>query len=155
DFNGDGLDDVAVATEYMDSVDVLINTGDGILDADVPYAVGGFPEDVAAGDFNGDGITDLASADSFGTVDFEGSVSVLLGNGDGTFQESQPFETDIGPWNLIPADLNNDRLPDIVTANFDAADISVLNNTGTPPTPSCVGDCNGDGEVAINELIIG
>lgn len=165
DLNHDGKLDAAVATESFDSVDVLLGNGDGTfgppagcLDTDqnpVTCTVGGFPESVVAGDFNGDGITDLASADSFGTIDFDGSVSVLLGNGDGTFADSQQFEVDSGPYGLVAADLNNDRLPDLVSANLDSTTVSVLRNTGTPPAPACVGDCNDDHMVAINELVLG
>jgi hypothetical protein len=165
DFNSDGKLDAAVATESFDSVDVLLGNGDGTfqlpagcLDAEqkaVPCIVGGFPESVVAGDFNGDGITDLASADSFGTVDFDGTVSVLVGKGNGTFEDAQQFEVDSGPYGLVAADLNNDRLPDLVTANLDGTTVSVLKNTGTPPAITCVGDCDGTGMVTIGELITG
>jgi hypothetical protein len=155
DFNHDGKLDAAVATETFDSVDVLLGNGDGTFELPTPYVVGGFPEAVAAGDYNGDGIVDLASADSFGTIDFDGTASVLVGKGDGTFEDAQQFEVDPGPFGITAADLNGDRLPDLVTANIDGDTVSVLKNTGTPPTPSCVGDCDGDGVVAINELILG
>jgi hypothetical protein len=112
---------------------------------------------VVAGDFNGDGIIDLATADAFGTIDFDGDVSILVGQGGGAFADAQQFEVDLGPYGLVAADLNGDRLPDLVTANLDSdpPTVSTLRNTGTPPTPSCVGDCNGDGMVLINELVLG
>jgi hypothetical protein len=155
DFDHDGKLDAAVATETDDSVDILLGNGDGTFQDFTPYVVGGFPESVAIGDYNGDGKADVASADSFGTIDFDGTVSVLLGKGDGTFLDAQQFEVDPGPYGLVAADLNGDRLPDLVTANLDGTTVSVLKNTGTPPAISCVGDCNGDGMVVINELVIG
>jgi hypothetical protein len=155
DFNDDGDLDAGVATESFDTVDVLLGNGDGTFQDFVPYMVGGVPESVVAGDYNADGIVDLASADNFGTPDFDGAVSILVGLGDGTFEEAQQFQVDVGPYGIVAADLNDDRLPDIVTANVDNTNVSVLINTGTPPTPSCVGDCDGDGEVSIGELILG
>jgi hypothetical protein len=155
DFNDDGDLDAGVATESFDTVDVLLGNGDGTFQDFVPYFVGGVPESVAAGDYNGDGIVDLASADNFGTPDFDGAVSILVGLGDGTFEDAQQFQVDVGPYGIVAADLNDDRLPDIVTANVDNTNVSVLINTGTPPTPTCVGDCDGDGEVSIGELITG
>jgi hypothetical protein len=61
---------------------VLLGNGDGTFQTAVSYAAGAVPSSVTVGDFNGDGILDLAVAND--TV--VGNVSVLLGNGDGTFQ---------------------------------------------------------------------
>jgi hypothetical protein len=155
DFNHDGKLDAAVATESFDTVDILLGNGDGTFQTAVPYGVGGFPESVVVGDFNGDNIIDVASADSFGNDEFDGTVSVLVGNGNGTFADSVQFGVDSGAYGLTAADLNGDRLPDLVSDNIDGTTVSVLLNTGTPPTPSCVGDCSGDGTVSINELILG
>ena len=157
DFNHDGKLDAAVATESFDAVDVLLGNGDGTFQAETSYPVGGFPEAVVAADFNGDGILDLASADSFGTDDLDATVSVLLGNGNGTFLPAQQLGVDLGPWGLVAVDLNGDRLPDLVTANLDSSPptVSVLKNTGAPPRPACVGDCSNDGTVSIDELVTG
>ena len=64
---------------------MLLGNGDGTFQPQVTYAVGSFPDAIVAGDFSGDGRLDLAVVNA-GTFDYSGSVSVLLGKGDGTFQ---------------------------------------------------------------------
>jgi hypothetical protein len=61
----------------------------------VTYAVGSSPRSVAVGDFNGDGIPDLAVT-NYG----DDSVSILLGKGDGIFQAAQSYGTWSGPSTL-------------------------------------------------------
>ncbi len=67
---------------------MLLGNGDGTFQPQVTYAVGRHPDTIVAGDFNGDGHLDLAVAGGVLSIDNtdEGEVSVLLGNGDGTFQ---------------------------------------------------------------------
>jgi hypothetical protein len=136
DFNHDGKIDAAVATESFDTVDILLGNGDGTFQPQTPYLVGGFPESVSTGDYNGDGFIDVASADSLGTGSFDGSVSVLLGEGNGAFEDAQQFEVDSGPFGITTADLNNDHAPDLVTANIDGVTISILFNL-EPPCQNC------------------
>ena len=94
DFNGDGKLDLAVANDGSDNVSVLLGNGDGSFQAARNYAAGAYPRSVAVGDFNGDGQHDLAVA----TRHFPSEhVSVLLGNGDGTFQTARSFAAGDGP----------------------------------------------------------
>ena len=86
DLNGDGDLDVATANWLSNTVSVLLGNGDGTLRTAVHYAAGMHPMSVAAADVNGDGALDLAVANDglqWGSI---GRVSVLLGNGDGTFR---------------------------------------------------------------------
>jgi len=77
------------------------------------------------GDFNGDGKPDLASADTYG----EG-ISLLLGNGDGSFQKSAPYPPDFLPVAVVAGDFNGDGKTDLATTNFDHNTVSVLLGNG-------------------------
>jgi predicted NUDIX family NTP pyrophosphohydrolase len=58
------------------------------------------------------------------------NVSVLLGNGDGTFQAARNFAAGSGPISVAVGEFNGDSLPDLAVANDDSNDVSILiNNT--------------------------
>ena len=130
DFNGDGKADVVVVNQCVSLQDcthgvlgVLLGNGDGTLQAPVLSPSGGAsPKAVAVGDFNGDGKLDLALAqcsDSNACFDgSNGSVSVLLGNGDGTFQAAVSYSSgDRFATAVAVADFNADGKLDLAVAN--------------------------------------
>src|ERR1017187_8020463 len=84
------------------------------------FPAGPAPESVALGDLNGDGQVDAVVAGE------SGSVSVLLGNGDGTFQAPVSYPVGVGPYGIAVADLNHDGKPDLAVANEDGDTVSVL-----------------------------
>jgi len=128
DFNRDGKLDLAATQCYNSSdVSVFLGNGDGTFQDQAQYPTGAYPYAVVAGDFNGDGILDLATTNS-GTG--ANSISVLLGNGDGTFQTHVDYATGIGPLYLTAADLNADGNLDLAVTNFNANTISVLLGNG-------------------------
>jgi FG-GAP-like repeat len=119
DFNRDGNPDLAISVTTTDSVAVLLGNGDGTFQPAVNYTVGGGPQGIATGDVNGDGLPDIVSADECGDDPAcrDGTVSVLLGNGDGTFQPRLVFAEGIFPLSVAIADFNGDRHPDLAIAN--------------------------------------
>jgi hypothetical protein len=166
DLNGDGAIDLAAATaadDYMcelcpDYVAVLIGVGDGTFQQAVSYPVavavgsGVYPRSLTVGDFDGDAVLDLATANAFSN-----DVSVLLGNGDGTFSTGVPFPAGVEPASVATADLDGDQVLDLVTANEGSDDLSVLLGigdgtfssavqfpTGSFPTSVAVADIDGD-----------
>src|SRR5437868_1156551 len=69
------------------------------------------PESVATGDFNGDGKIDLAITNSFNSTG--NTVTVLLGNGDGTFQPRVDYATGTFPQAVAVGDVNGDGKQDL------------------------------------------
>ncbi len=169
DVNGDGIPDLVVAISGTratpdDLVNVLLGNGDGSFQPvsnSETFNVGYLPESVRATDLNGDGIPDLVTA-NYG----DKTVSVLLGNGDGTFQPQQTLPVSSNPSSAAVADLNGDGIPDLIVSisgsrAYPAGLVDVLpgNGDGTfqplspeetftvgeGPTAVMVADLNGDG----------
>jgi hypothetical protein len=130
DFNGDGKPDLA-ADSTSNGISVLLGTATG-FEAAVDYNTGFGPTGVAAADFNGDGKLDLVTANSGGRT-----MSVLLGNGDGTFRPRIDYWAGSGPSSIVVGDFNNDGKLDVAVTNVKGANISVLlgNGDGTFQTP--------------------
>jgi Legume lectin domain/FG-GAP-like repeat/Bacterial Ig-like domain (group 3) len=168
DFNGDGIPDMAVASNaQVGTVEVLLGNGDGTF-SEVPTSpsTGIDPFAIAVGDFNGDGIPDLAVTNIVnGTGD--GTVTVLLGNGDGTFSPTaNTLATGSQPLSIAVGDFNQDGNADLAVANVNDNAVTVLLGnghgkftptatspaTGSEPRSIAVGDFNGDG---IPDLAVG
>jgi FG-GAP-like repeat/IPT/TIG domain len=162
DFNGDGAQDLVTANGDSNTVSVLLGDGSGGFAAKTDFATGPFPCAVAVGDFNGDGALDLVTADFGGYPLAEGdTVSVLLGNGTGTFAARNDFATGPSPYDVAVGDFNGDGRQDLVTVFTEdfSGEAGVLLNDGAggfpamrtfptylEPVSVAVGDLNGDGK---------
>ena len=125
DFNGDGIPDMAVANYADDTVTICIGNGDGTFTqaANSPIAVGSEPISVAVGDFNADGIPDLAVENSG-----DNTVTILQGKGDGTFNQMANGTVAVGaePISIAAMDLNKDGIADLAVANQGGNTATVL-----------------------------
>jgi len=150
--------------DYKGRVSILLGNGDGTFRTAVDYAAGVGPIGVAVGDFNGDGISDLAVANYGDANGRGGNLSVLLGNGDGSFRKAVNYATGSGPFAVAVADFNADGFLDLVVVNDISNTVSILLGrgdgtfraargfpTGLYPDSVVVGDFNGDG---IADLVV-
>src|SRR5439155_11712453 len=117
DLNGDGKPDLAVANGSSNTVSVLLGNGNGSFGARTDYGTGSAPRSVAIGDLNGDGKPDLAVANTGSYPGYDGTVSVLLGNGNGSFGAKTNFGTGSKPFSVAIGDVNGDGRPDLAVAN--------------------------------------
>jgi hypothetical protein len=143
DFNGDGKPDIAVANRGSGNVSILLGSGNGTFQAAVNFVAGGGPQRIAVGDFNGDGKLDLAVLLAGDATNGPG-FSVLLGNGDGTFQASRFVPNDNIAAAMAVTDFNLDKKSDVAISfiNSNQQIVSLLiflsNGDGTFQPPKNV-----------------
>ena len=158
DLNDDGFLDLIVASESGGSVSFVLNDGAGTGDfIDLPdhtqIRVGAGTRSITHGDFDGDGDTDLATANAA-----SGTVAILYNNGDATFAEPQILSARGDPFAIAAGDWNRDGHLDLAIANYTERRVGVLTNRGdgrfeltqfvgtaTSPYSMVAADFNGDG----------
>ena len=151
DFNGDGIPDY-VAANYEGTIGVFLGNNSGVGTA-TRLPSGPATTGVLAGDFNRDGKVDVA-----GVSMRSANVTVLLGNGDGTFGSAVRYRVGGEPWEASTADLNRDGNLDILATTGLPDELRILFGTGTGtflppriitagdlPTGIATGDFNSDG----------
>jgi hypothetical protein len=160
DWNGDGHSDLATTSSDTNSVRIMLGSGDGTFQAGGTFAIGSQPVAIVAGDWDGDGHLDLAAADSATFGGGSPAVSLLMGNGDGTFAAPRSYAVGTDPMDVAVGDFNEDGVPDLVLTNYHSEYVSVLLGRGdgtfdaarnyaigTDAKPVAVGDFNGDGHL--------
>lgn len=157
DFNNDGEQDYATASYDEDKISIRLGDSSGYFESvsDVSTYVGDNPSSIALGDFNGDGNQDLVT-----TSQSQNTVSVKLGNGDGSFMDDidRTYAAGGEPADVSVADFNGDGNQDLAVANELDNTISIylgdgqgaftLNDiipTASGPVSIDVGDMNNDG----------
>jgi Ca2+-binding RTX toxin-like protein len=159
DFNKDGNLDLAFATTGPNrNVSITLGNGTGQFGAATNLNTSP-PSDlstwsVAVGDFNKDGNSDLVTANNA-----TNNVSLLLGNGNGTFGAATYFGVGSSPYTVAVADFNGDGNSDLATANQTSNNVSILRgngngtfgaatnlSVGSTPYFVVVGDFNKDGK---------
>lgn len=135
DFNGDGKMDFAVTNAGNNTVSVFLGNGDGTFSQALnsPYAVGNNPIFVSAAEFTTSGHLDLAVANNGAptSVLSGNSVSILLGNGDGTFNTAVNYAAGTGPTSIAPAQYALSGLNDLAVTDQTDNAVSILLNTGS------------------------
>jgi hypothetical protein len=115
DFNGDHIPDLAIVNNTSSTVSILINNGNGTFRPHVDFATGPSPVGLAAVDWNKDGKMDLVVVNS--GADAAHSVSILIGNGNGTFQPHHDIDGAPSANSIVIGDFNHDGNPDIASSS--------------------------------------
>src|SRR5262249_31155496 len=131
DFDGDRRLDLAVTNFDSKDVSILLGRGDGTFVGERRLPVGTQPSGIVTADFGGakdsrgNPILDLAITDTG-----SGTVALLLGNGDGTFQGPVDYTVGNVPYTVVTGDFDGDGRFDLATANRQSTDVSVLLGRG-------------------------
>ncbi|HXJ70548.1 MAG TPA: VCBS repeat-containing protein, partial [Verrucomicrobiae bacterium] len=132
DLDGDGNPDLIVGDLGALGIQVLRGLGGGSFGAPTTFSTGTMPYEIALGDFNHDGVTDVALADNNVS-----SMRILLGgkndsgHWDGTFAPAAVYPTNDLPLGIITGDFNEDGITDIVVTEYNANTVALFLGNGS------------------------
>ena len=163
DFDGDGKLDLAIANSTDKNISIFIGNGDGTFKTQVSYTATPLNSiaAIAIGDFNSDGIPDMAVA---GNPSTGGAVVIMQNNGSGVFTDVTTSGITVGsaPSSIAVGDFNLDGNLDLAVVNQTSNSVSVLSGngsgstfasstftvtSGSSPTAIAATDLNGDGRL--------
>ena len=168
DIDSDDYLDIVVVNPDSDQIAVLLGSEDGYVDEVMFYSVGTSPQGLSVGqlnDDNGDGaINSLDFLDVVTANNADNTISVLMGEGNGSFLDAVEYDVGYAPIDVIMADLTGDSISDLVVVNNGESFLTVLENDGGGiftevserpdlgyagflPTDAALGDLNGDGRL--------
>jgi hypothetical protein len=164
DFNGDGKPDAVTDSWGNNQIELLLGDGKGGLGVPGRYfAVGHRPyERLRSADFNHDGLPDVVTTN----LD-DGTVTILLGDGEGGFRNApgSPFQAGAKPWQVFVDDVDGDGNADLVIIPYqrdiagvfeDAVTVLLGDGKGAfrpmPGSPLPLGNCRGANSVAAGDL---
>jgi hypothetical protein len=129
DLDRDGWPDLTIVNEDSEDLRVFLNAADG-TGAYEPFLQPTFPVGDRASpsepsDFDRDGVADVCVAN----ID-DNTVSILLGNGDGTFAPQQLVAVGLAPRGIAVLDADGDGDVDVVNTNASSSNLSLLRNSG-------------------------
>ena len=130
DVNGDGKPDLLVVSGAANQLSVLLGSGTGTFAAHTEFATDVSPNGLAVGDLNGDGKLDVVTSNSIIAVN-PSVMSILLGNGNGTFAAKTSINTGRFPGSVKLVDMDLDGKLDIVASAAGVDQIVVHRGLGT------------------------
>jgi glucose/arabinose dehydrogenase len=146
DFNGDSRLDLATANDGSDNVSVLLGTGTGTFGAATNFPTGRVPKGILVADVNADQRLDLVTSNTAGNYPSGANnpggdeISVLIGNGSGSFAAPRQFTVGHTPFSVAAGDVDGNGLVDLATANWFGGDVSLLLNLPPGPLPAGFSD---------------